>query len=147
MKNLLLVLAFGFCLIGCSSKPSCSDEEAIRLVKEIVLDNGGLMELDLIHENGKVFGGVHNIARAKYTLEEFYAMDTSKFSKDHQQAFNRLKVKVNEFIKQKPTSIMTVNDSDDRVVQCRVQLVNDAEFVNFSAQYTDDGGLYVKVEL
>ncbi|WP_096015001.1 hypothetical protein [Campylobacter lanienae] len=146
MKNLLLVLAFAFCLIGCSSKPSCSDEEAIRLVKEIALNNGGLMALDLIHEYGKVFNGAHYNARAKYTLEEFYAMDTSKFSEDRQQAFNRLKVKVNEFIKQKPISIMTVNDSDDIVVQCRVKLVNDGEFVNFSAQYTDDGGLYVEVE-
>lgn len=147
MKNLLLVLAFGFCLIGCSSKPSCSDKEAIRLVKEIVLNNGGLMHLDLIHEYGKVFNGAHYNARAKYTLEEFYAMDTSEFSEDRQQAFNRLKVKVNEFIKQKPISIMTVNDSDDRVVQCIVKLVNDGEFVNFSTQYTDDGGLYVEVEL
>ena len=42
---------------------------------------------------------------------------------------------------------MTVNDSDDRVVQCRVKLANDGEFVNFSTQYTDDGSLYVEVEL
>lgn len=144
MKNLLLVLAFGFCLIGCSSKPSCSDEEAIRLVKEIFLNNGGLMRLDLIH-GGKVFGG----ARYGYTvaLEQFYAWDTSKYSEDDKQAVNRLKVKVNEFIKQKPISIMTVNDRDDRVVQCRVQLINGGEFVNFSAQYTDDGDLYVEAEL
>ncbi|WP_096020012.1 hypothetical protein [Campylobacter lanienae] len=145
MKNLLLVLAFGFCLIGCSSKPSCSDEEAIRLVKEIVLDNGGLMGL-LINEI-YITTGSPAMWDKEYTLKKFYATDTSKFSEDGKKVFNRLKVKVDEFIKQKPISIMTVNDSDDRVVQCRVKLANDAEFVNFSAQYTDDGSLYVEVEL
>ncbi|ANE34871.1 hypothetical protein CHL_1566 [Campylobacter hyointestinalis subsp. lawsonii CCUG 27631] len=162
MKNLLLVLVFGFCLIGCSSKPSCSDEEVIGLVKEIVLENGGLAKLDIIHEKGKVLtfenGEVPDKYELfttyllaissrykKYTLEEFYATDTSKLSEDRQQAFNRLKIKVDEFIKQKPISIMTVNDSDI-VVQCRVKLADDAEFLNFSAQYTDDGDLYVELE-
>ncbi|TWO23048.1 hypothetical protein YZ82_00460 [Campylobacter hyointestinalis] len=161
MKNLLLVLVFGFCLIGCSSKPSCSDEEVIGLVKEIVLENGGLAKLDMKHEKGKVLifengevptdtftiisRAISSIRYKKYTLEEFYATDTSKLSEDRQQAFNRLKIKVDEFIKQKPISIMTVNDSDI-VVQCRVKLADDAEFLNFSAQYTDDGDLYVELE-
>ena len=148
MKKLLLVLAFGFCLIGCSSKPSCSDEEVIGLVKEIVLENGGLPALALKHNNGKIYTDAMMAMSLgkKYTLKEFYATDTSKFSEDGKKAFNRLKVKVDEFIKQKPVSIMTVDDSDDIVVQCRVKLADDGEFGNFSAQYTDDGDLYVEVE-
>ncbi|WP_096017034.1 hypothetical protein [Campylobacter lanienae] len=118
MKNLLLILAFGFCLIGCSSKPSCSDEEVIRLVKERVLEDDGWVT-DIIHEND-------NISISSKRLFMSYESD--------------------KFIKEKPISIMTVNDSDDRVVQCRVKFANNDEFVNFSAQYTDDGDLYVELQ-
>ncbi|WP_086241159.1 hypothetical protein [Campylobacter devanensis] len=116
MKNLLLVLAFGFCLIGCSSKPSCSDEEVIRLVKERVLENNGWVSEDIIYENDNI-----SISSKRLFISD-------------------------EFIKEKPISIMTVNDSDDRVVQCRVKFANNDEFVNFSAQYTDDGDLYVELQ-
>lgn len=159
--NLVFVGLVAIFFTACSTKPKCDDDEVVKLVKDIVYESGAVGDK---LSAAIMQGQIPNITMDQYTrdlinvgevaqksnitlnsYEDFKKFDVSKLNENGLKSFNLLKDTIKNFYKTKPYTTMTTDDSDPKITYCKAKLFKDANTLEYSAQYTNDGKLYVEV--
>ena len=162
MKTLNTIF-LGFLVVfftACNSKPKCDDKNVISLTKELVYNNGGSAQIGfeimaLVEQNKvpnmvvkKLTRGLNNIMDNGgniITYEDYKKYDKSRLNEDGLAVFKVFEDITKNFFSQKPYTVITTNDSDKKITYCKAQLFESSQPFDYSAQYTDDGKLYVEL--
>lgn len=154
---------------ACSSQPKCDDKEVLDLTKKILLENGVAMVLfeslnsapqnSIPNMSKETFqAGYENFSKninkdivnlnfmsGYFSYDAFKALDTSKLSKEGLEVYKLLDKTIKDYLKVEPFAVMTAKQ-DDEITYCKLQIDQGASPLYYSAQYTNDGKLYVEVK-
>lgn len=160
--NLVLLSLLAVFFTACGSKPKCDDSDVVALAKELVYNNGGSTQIGfeigtLVAQNKvpgmdskKLAKGTQNMIAnggGILTYDDFKKYDKSKLNKDGLAVFKLFERATKEFFSKKPYTVMTTNESDKKITYCKAQLFETSQPFSYSAQYTDDGKIYVEISL
>lgn len=142
------------------TKPKCDDSDVIAIIKELIYGNGGSAQIGaeiglLVSQNKipnmdtkKLMRGVKNILDNGgdiVTYEDLKSYDNSKLNEDGKAFFKLIEEAAKVFFKEKPYAVITINDSGEKIIYCKAQLFKSSIPVIYTAQYKDNGELYVEI--
>lgn len=148
--NFAMLLASAALITGCSLKPSCDDDDVVMLAKDVLFENHHKVLVDInwrfINNYGKELMSLKDNHFKLDDYANYKKIDRNKLSAQGKILYDKLKKQIDKALEAEPVAVMTLSE-DEHKVQCKAQFFKDDHFREYTAQYTDDGQLYVEIDI
>lgn len=148
--NCAMLLASVALFAGCSSKPSCDDSDVVMLAKDILFEHHHKTLVDInwkfITEHEKELMALKDNDFKLDDYANYKKINEDKLSPKGKSLYKKLKKEIDKALEADPITVMTLKE-DEHKVQCKAQFFKDDYVREYTAQYTDDGQLYVEIDI
>lgn len=148
--NFAILLASVALFAGCSSKPSCDDSDVVMLAKDILFENNHNTLVNInwkfISDHGKELMALKDDDFKLDEYANYKKINEDKLSPKGKSLYKKLKKEIDKALEADPITVMTLKE-DEHKVQCKAQFFKDDYVREYTAQYTDDGQLYVEIDI
>lgn len=152
MKKIKIAMCVASLLLlaGCSSKPSCDDSDVVMLAKDILFEHHHKTLVDInwqfINDHGKELMALKDDDFKLDDYANYKKINEDKLSPKGKSLYKKLKKEIDKALEADPLTVMTLKE-DEHKVQCKAQFFKNDNFREYTAQYTDDGQLYVEIDV